>query len=236
MFDLVTGQVEHAPRHQTGPILVSVVAHTAIVGAVFLGTVMFVVAPVPAQQMMMAFVAAPPPPPPPPPPAPPPPEQRVEVPVPTSGDVAPIEPPNEIAPEPPEDLARLLDAGVPGGIPGGVIGGLMPEVPPPPPPPPPAPRRPVRIGGQVKEPTLVHRVAPVYPVLAVARQLEGVVILEALVDQDGRVEELRVLRSNGVFDDAALDAVRQWRYTPVLLNGQPEKFILTVVVSFALTR
>jgi protein TonB len=86
----------------------------------------------------------------------------------------------------------------------------------------------------VKEPALVHRVDPVYPVLAVSAGLEGTLILEAIVDRDGRVESLRVLRSQGVLDRAALDAVKQWRYSPVLLNGQPEKFILTVVVSFKL--
>ncbi len=98
----------------------------------------------------------------------------------------------------------------------------------------PAPRAPLRVGGAVKEPALVHRVDPVYPVLAVSAGLEGTVILEAIVDRDGRVESLRVLRSQGVLDRAALDAVKQWRYSPVLLNGQPEKFILTVVVSFKL--
>lgn len=241
MFDLITGKVEHAPRHQVGSIMMSVVAHAALIGAVFIGTVTFVVAPIPAEQMMMAFVAAPSPPRAPPPPAPPPPEQRarVERPVPTSGDVAPIEPPKEIMPEPPADLAALTgeEGGVPGGIPGGVLGGLVADLPPrPPPPPPPPPRGPVRIGGQIKEPTLIHRLDPVYPALAVARQLEGMVIVEALVDEEGRVQEVRVLRSNGVFDRAAVEAVRQWRYSPVLLNGRPEKFLLTVVVSFSLTK
>jgi protein TonB len=66
--------------------------------------------------------------------------------------------------------------------------------------------------------------------------LEGRVILEAIVDEEGRVIEVKVLRSAGVFDKAALAAVRQWRYSPVLLNGNPVKFILTVVVSFSLQR
>ena len=90
------------------------------------------------------------------------------------------------------------------------------------------------VAAPVKEPALVHRADPVYPVLAVSAGLEGTVILEAIVDRDGRVESLRVPRSQGVLDRAALDAVKQWRYSPVLLNGQPEKFILTVVVSFKL--
>ncbi|MGH9257563.1 MAG: energy transducer TonB, partial [Vicinamibacterales bacterium] len=56
------------------------------------------------------------------------------------------------------------------------------------------------------------------------------------VDEDGRVESVKVLRSPGVFEQTALDAVRQWRYSPVVLNGRPEKFILTVVVSFRLEK
>ena len=109
----------------------------------------------------------------------------------------------------------------------------MPEAPPPPPPPP-APRKPVRIGGQIKEPAIIHRVQPEYPALAVASKMEGVVILEAIVDEEGRVESVRSLRTATIFDDPAIKAVRQWRYSPVLLNGRPEKFILTVVVSFNL--
>ena len=92
----------------------------------------------------------------------------------------------------------------------------------------------MRIGGQIKEPTLVHRVAPEYPLLGLASQIEGVVILEAIVDEEGKVERVKVLRSAGIFDAPALEAVRQWRYSPVILNDRPEKFILTVVVSFRL--
>jgi protein TonB len=123
-----------------------------------------------------------------------------------------------------------VEGGVPDGIGGGIVGGV--DIAPPPPPPP--PRGPIRIGGQVRQPTLVHRVDPVYPGVAVSAAIEGIVILEAMVDEEGRVVDLKVLRSNGVLDRAALEAVRQWRYSPVLLNGRPEKFILTVVVSFRL--
>jgi len=192
--------------------------------------------------MVMAFVA--PPPPPPPPPAPPervPEKRETPKPATTSGDVAPIAPPSEIEAEPAiedEEEVGGADGGVPGGITGGVMGGVIAESPPPPPPPPPPepPRGPVRVGGQIKEPTLIHRVDPEYPMLAQVSQIEGVVILEAIVDQEGRVEGLKVLRSAPVFDQAALAAVRQWRYSPVILNGRPERFILTVVVSFTLEK
>ena len=76
---------------------------------------------------------------------------------------------------------------------------------------------------------------PAYPRIAVAMGIEGTVILDAIVNEEGGVESLKVLRSGGVLDRPALEAVRQWRYSPVILNGRPEKFILTVVVSFRLT-
>jgi protein TonB len=95
---------------------------------------------------------------------------------------------------------------------------------------------PVRIGGALKAPALIHRVDPEYPQLAVMAQMEGLVILEALVDNSGQVESVKVLRRNGLLDEAAVAAVKQWRYSPLLLNGQPQPFILTVTLSFLLER
>jgi protein TonB len=243
MFDLITGNVTHAPRPRATPVMVSIAVHATLVGAVLVGTLLFVSAPVPEPPMVMAFVAPSPPPPPPPAPRERVPEKR-ETPKPatTSGDVAPIAPPSEIGAEPAiedEEEVGRADGGVADGITGGVMGGVIAEIPPPPPPPPPppeAPRGPVRVGGQIKEPTLIHRVDPEYPLLAQISQIEGVVILEAIVDREGRIESLKVLRSVPVFEQAALAAVRQWRYSPVILNGRPERFILTVVVSFRLEK
>jgi protein TonB len=160
--------------------------------------------------------------------------------VPTTGVVAaPVEAPARIEPEVGFDAgAEGVPGGVEGGIPGGVldgiVGGLPTDTPPPPPPPPPVAKGPVRIGGAMKAPALVRRVEPVYPPMALAAHLEGTVILEAIVDKDGAVQEVKVLRSQGMFDKAAIAAVRQWRYSPLLLNGQPERFILTVVLTFGL--
>jgi protein TonB len=236
MFDLITGNVQHAPRHQAASVLVSITAQAAIVGAIVLGTLLVVDSPVPRAAMMMAFVAAPPPPPlPPPPPKAPEPAQSASKPVPTNPAAAPVEPPREIAPEvPPVAFDDEEFDGVPGGVVGGVIGGLEPLAPPPPPPPPPPARGPIRIGGVIKEPALLSRVDPVYPGVAISANIEGTVILEAVVDEEGRVESVKVLRSLSVLDKPAVDAVKQWRYSPVLLNGKPEKFILTVAVTFRL--
>ena len=96
------------------------------------------------------------------------------------------------------------------------------------------PREPVRVGGAITPPALLSRVEPVYPSIAVNAKVEGLVILEATVDRQGRVEQVRVLRSIALLDAAAMTAVRQWRYSPLLLNGMPERFVVTVTVSFSL--
>jgi protein TonB len=112
---------------------------------------------------------------------------------------------------------------------GGVVGGL-PDAPPPP------PVKPVRVGGDVREPRKVVDVAAVYPPLALKAQLEGVVIIEATIGPNGHVQDATVLRSVPVLDAAALEAVRQWVYTPTLLNGVPTPIIMTVTVTFRLKR
>ena len=112
------------------------------------------------------------------------------------------------------------------------MGGLLPPLPASPPAP-----GPVRIGGQVKAPALLHRVEPVYPDIAVLAKVTGVVILEATVGTDGAVTAVRVLQmSRGPLDKAAVDAVKQWQYSPLVLNGIPTSFVLTVTLNFALSR
>ena len=243
MFDLITGKTKHIPRHQTLPMLLGTVAQVAIVGAVLIVPMLWVTDELPEIPSMMAFVASPPaPPPPPPPPAP---AVRKATPatarpVPTSAVAAPLEPPSRLEPELLNDegldegVAGGAAGGVPGGVVGGVLGGLLTEIPPPPPPPPPpAARSPVRTGGQIGTPALLHRVDPEYPELAVRSKMQGLVILEAIVDEDGRVVDVKVLRSAGeVLDRAAMAAVRQWRYSPLLLNDTRERFILTVTLAF----
>lgn len=103
---------------------------------------------------------------------------------------------------------------------------------PPPPPRPPVP--PQRVGGVIKEPKKLKDVAPVYPSLAVQSRVEGVVILECVVDTRGRVREAKVLRGVPLLDQAALDAVRQWVYSTTLVDGVPVPVILTVTVNFRL--
>jgi periplasmic protein TonB len=151
---------------------------------------------------------------------------------------APVEAPASITPETgleggeftPAAIEPGFETGIPGGVAGGVLGGMITALPPPPP----RPVAPVRVGGDISTPRLIHRVDPEYPPIAVSAMIEGMVILEATVDSSGAVSETRVLRSHGVLDAAAIDAVRQWRYEPLMLNGTPMPFVLTVTVSFSL--
>ena len=128
-----------------------------------------------------------------------------------------------------------MEGGVEGGVLGGIVGGLPGGVvAPAPPPPPPEPRGPVHIGGQITAPALVKRVEPIYPEIAASAQVAGLVILEATVGADGCVESVRVLRSRHPFlDKASIDALKQWQYSPLMLNGIRTPFVLTVTFTFS---
>jgi protein TonB len=102
------------------------------------------------------------------------------------------------------------------------------------PPPPPPPAAPVRVGGAIQEPKKLKHVPPVYPQIAQTAKVQGVVIIEAIIGKDGGVRDAKVLRSVALLDQAALDAVRQWKFTPTLLNGVPVEVIMTVTVNFTL--
>jgi TonB family protein len=92
----------------------------------------------------------------------------------------------------------------------------------------------VRVGGNIKAPTKIKDVRPVYPDIAQQARVSGVVIIEALIGGDGTVQDARILRSIPLLDQAALEAVLQWQFTPTLLNGQAVPVIMTVTVNFTL--
>jgi protein TonB len=93
---------------------------------------------------------------------------------------------------------------------------------------------PVRVGGNVRPPQKTKHVDPIYPEIAKSAHVQGVVILEALIDEQGRVADARILRSIPLLDQAAMDAVREWEFTPTLLNGVPVPIVMTVTVQFTL--
>jgi protein TonB len=175
-------------------------------------------------------VPAPPPPPPPPPAGG---ARRTQTtPPPTQTFRAPAEVPTEIVEEEASGLGVLGDGvpeGVPDGVPNGVpysIGDNLGE--------PPPPTEPVHVGGKIKPPAKIKDVAPVYPAIAKPARVQGIVILECTIDPQGRVRDVKVLRGIPLLDQAALDAVKQWVYTPTLLNGVPVPVIMTVTVNFRL--
>ena len=165
----------------------------------------------------------------------PPPVVRRETPTP-SHDAAPLVPPDGITPEPVVDPVDQVPFADPGAIINGASFGDIASAsdPLPAPPPPPRPIEPRHVGGIIQVPTKVTHVAPVYPPIALAARKGGLVILEAVIDEDGSVREVKVLRSDPLFDRAAMDAVKQWRFTATLLNGQPVPVVMTVTVGFNL--
>jgi len=92
----------------------------------------------------------------------------------------------------------------------------------------------VRVGGKIKQPAKTKDVKPEYPAAAQSAKVQGAVIIEATIGADGKVIDAKVLRSVRMLDQAALDAVKQWEYSPTLLNGKPVPVKMTVTVNFKL--
>jgi protein TonB len=133
----------------------------------------------------------------------------------------------------------MSKSGLPGGG-GGLISGVPTDLgtsdsaAPPPPPPPPKKKEPVRVGGSIQSSKLIRRVEPVYPDLAKRARVQGVVLLEVTVDETGNVSEINIIRGHPLLNQAAVDAVEQWKYSPTLLNGEPVPVKATVTVTFQL--
>jgi protein TonB len=224
---------------RSATLALSIALHAILIVAVVVVPLFFYDSlPAPDEAVRAFFVtpvvAAPPPPPPPPPAAgvrPPPRTPVVPHPEEPAKFVAPLDTPAEIKPE--EGIALGVEGGVPGGVeggvPGGVVGGIvggMPQeaaVP---------AAKLVRVGGLIKTPKLLKKVDPVYPELAKQARVGALIVLEATVDESGHVQEVRVLRSSPLFDEPAVEAVKQWSYRPLLLNGIPTPFIVSVTLNF----
>ena len=146
--------------------------------------------------------------------------------------VAPTKEPQGVAPEPEATVAEPFD--VPPSLVDGIAFGDNSLARDPVLPPPPRERDPVRVGGLITRPERVRYVPPVYPDVARAARIEGTVILEAVIGIDGAVREVRVLRPAPFLEAAAVEAVRQWLFTPTRLNGEPVPVVMTVTVTFTL--
>jgi periplasmic protein TonB len=196
----------------------------------------------PKQQLMTFLVAPPPPPPPPPPPAATPPVRAVKVQ--TELDNGQLRTPTAIPKKiamikedeaPPPSAGGVVGGvmgGVPGGQMGGVIGGIIastpvavPKVA--------TPQR-VRVSAGVSQGLLIHKVQPSYPPLARQARIQGGVVLQAVIGKDGSIQNLRAVSGHPMLTPAAIDAVKQWRYKPYYLNGEPVEVDTQITVNFTL--
>ena len=130
-----------------------------------------------------------------------------------------------------------VSGGVAGRVPGSVVGGLLrrdagPVAPPPRPKP--VKREPIAVSANVKQSALIRKVEPLYPESAKRERVQGKVVLELAVDSEGNVSDVRAVSGHPIFYEAAVSAVRQWKYSPTLLDGKPVPVMATATVEFRL--
>jgi protein TonB len=197
----------------------------------------------PTKQLMTMLTAPPPPPPPPPPPAAAP---VVVKKIQSELDNGQLRTPTAIPKkvqmikedEPPPSAGPAgVVGGVPGGVPGGAMGGVLgsvmsgvnttvPKAA--------TPQR-VRVSQGVSQGLLLHKVQPQYPPLARQARIQGVVVLQALIGKDGNIQNLHVVSGHPMLTNAALEAVKEWKYKPYFLNGEPVEVETTINVNFTLS-
>jgi len=234
-------------KRRTLSAVLSFVVQCLVVGILLIVPLMFT--DVLPRQQLMTFLMAPPPPPPPPPAAS---VAAAKVIRRAESDIlngqlrAPAKIPQTVQmireDEAPPDLSGGgVPGGVPGGIPGGQVGGVIggilsstqngavPKLALPPP-----PKR-VRISQGVTEGRLIQRIEPKYPPLALAARIRGQVVLSAIIDRSGQIQNLVLVSGHPMLVPVAIDAVKQWRYRPFLLNGEPVEVETTITVNFELS-
>jgi len=222
--------------------LLSFVLQAILLGILILIPLIYTEA-LPKQQLMTFLVAPPPPPPPPPPPA----AQQIKVVKQIISEInngqlrTPTKIPEKVQmikeeEAPPAAGIGGVVGGVPGGIPGGQMGGVIggiisstpvavPKVA--------TPQR-VRVSQGVSQGLLIHQVKPTYPPLARQARIQGAVVLQAVIAKDGSIQGLRVVSGHPMLTGSAVEAVKQWRYKPYFLNGEPVEVETVVTVNFTL--
>ena len=219
----------------------SIVFQCMVIGFLLILPLMFTQA-LPTQQLLTYLLAPPPPPPPPPPPAAPM-TRVVQTDMLHNGQLrTPTRIPEKVEmireeEAPPPAGEGGVVGGVPGGIPGGqlsgVIGGIVsslsnsvafvPKI---------EPVKRVRISQGVTRGMVISKIEPKYPTIAVTARIAGVVLLKAIISKEGKITELQAVNGHPVLIPAAIDAVKQWRYRPYLLNGEPVEVETTIIVNF----
>ena len=195
------------------------------------------------KQQLMTFLVAPPPPPPPPPPAAAPVHvvHQIQTDIVNGALRTPTKIPQKVQmikeDEAPPQMAAGVVGGVPGGIPGGQMGGVIggiisstpvavPKVA--------APQR-VRVSAGVTSGLLIRKVNPNYPPLARQARISGTVVLRAVISKDGSIENLSLVSGHPMLAPAAIEAVKQWKYKPYLLNGETVEVDTEIQVNFTLS-
>jgi protein TonB len=227
---------------RTWTTMLSFVLQIFLIGIMILIPLIYTEA-LPKQQLMTFLVAPPPPPPPPPPPA----ATPVKVVKVVQTDIidgrlrTPTKIPEKVAmvkeeDSPPPMTSAGVVGGVPGGVPGGQMGGVIggiigsapvavPKV---------AVQR-IRVSQGVSQGNLINQVKPAYPAIAKNARIQGSVVLHAIISKQGSIENLRAVSGHPMLVPAAMEAVRQWRYKPYYLNGEPVEVETTVTVNFTLS-
>jgi protein TonB len=229
---------------RTWTTMLSFVLQIFLIGIMILIPLIYTEA-LPKQQLMTFLVAPPPPPPPPPPPAAMPVKTvkvvqtdivngQLRTPTKIPQKVAMIK--EEDAPPPMTTTAGVV-GGVPGGVPGGQLGGVIggivsstpvavPKIA--------TPQR-VRVSQGVSQGNLISQVKPTYPQIAKNARIQGAVVLQAEISKSGNIENLKVISGHPMLVPAAVEAVKQWRYKPYFLNGEPVAVETTITVNFTLS-
>jgi periplasmic protein TonB len=220
----------------------SFVLQVALIGVLVLIPLLFTEA-LPKTQLMTFLVAPPPPPPPPPPAAPVKVVKQIQTDIINGQLRTPTKIPEKVqmikeeeAPPPMASMAGVV-GGVPGGVPGGQMGGVIggiisstpvavPKVA--------TPQR-VRVSQGVTQGLLIKRIQPTYPPLARQARIQGTVLLQAEISKTGDIQNLRLISGHPMLAPAAIEAVKQWKYRPYILNGEPVDVETQITVNFTLS-
>jgi len=221
--------------NQKWTVLISTIVQISLL-VVLVMMPLFYLEALPTQQLL-GFLVAPPPPPPPPPPAPPQIEHVKRISEIVNGELrTPSKIPKVIkmikedeAPPPNTGVVGGVVGGVAGGSAGGVIGGIIGSAAPPPKV---ATPQKLRVSSGVAEGLKVHDVTPTYPQMARIAHIQGDVILQATISKTGAIEGLHGVSGHPILIQAAMEAVKQWKYKPYILNGDPVEVETTIKVQF----
>ncbi len=240
MFEsLIDARRDRRPFWRPVTFGVAISVHACILAVIMIQDY-FKVPPITEPPIHVTFAQFTPPPAPPAPAAPEPPKPAPEAaPEPVAEEVAPVMPTEMVQPESTPEVVSTepmpepapaggAEGGVEGGVPGGVPGGAPMELP--------LPAGPLRVGGDVSAPEAISRVPPEYPMMARSARVEGNVKLEAVIRRDGTVGDIKVVQGLRMgCTEAAIAALKRWRFKPAERNGVPVDVYYTLTVGFKLS-